>query len=259
MAKLNDLTGKEWVIKTKSWFILRGKTRKNDVINHPAKFPEELAERFIEFFTKKGEVVFDPFMGVASTAVGAESLGRKSYGIEINSDFYEIAQSRMDKENIVLGDSREKRNYKINEVDFILTSPPYWDILKKKRGNSDSQHTQRKNKNLKLYYSDDVNDLGNIEEYEVFLKELQKVFKNCYSILKKNGYMVVVIQNFRNSDGKYVTLAWDLVNKIEKTGFSFEGEQLWCQDDKQLGIWGFPSKFISNVHHHYCLVFRKNA
>lgn len=259
MAKLNDLTGKEWVKGTKSWFILRGKSRKSDVINHPAKFPEELAEKFVEFFTKTGETVFDPFMGVASTAVGAQNLNRNCYGIEINPDFYNVAVERAGENFIKLGDSRAKENYVVKDVDFILTSPPYWDILKKKRGNSDSQHTQRKNKNLKLYYSDNTDDLGNIEDYNLFLEELKKVFDNCHEILKDKGYMVVVIQNFRNSDGKYVTLAWDLVKKIEMCGFSFEGEQIWCQDDKQLGIWGFPSKFISNVHHHYCLVFRKNA
>ena len=101
--------------------------------------------------------------------------------------------------------------------------------------------------------------MGNIDNYDDFLKELKKVFKNCYKILNNKKYMVVVIQNFRNSDGKYMTLAWDLVKEIEKCGFSFEGEQIWCQDDKQLGIWGYPSKFISNIHHHYCLVFRKDA
>ena len=198
-------------------------------------------------------------MGVGSTGVAANLLNRKSVGIEINKDFQKIAVSRIGADSVVLGDSRNLENYKTNTVDFILTSPPYWDILKKKRGNSDSQHTQRQNKNLKLYYSDNENDLGNIEDYDVFLTELQKVFKNCYSILKKQGYMVVIIQNFRNSDGTYVTLAWDLVKKIEGCGFSFEGEQLWCQEDKKLGIWGYPSKFISNIHHHYCLIFRKNA
>lgn len=258
MGKLNDLTGKEWIKNTKSWFILRGKIRKTDVINHPAKFPEELAEKFIEFFTKKGEIVFDPFMGVGSTGVAANSLEREVYGIEINEDFHKVAVDRIGKNNVVLGDSRDEVNYKINLVDFILTSPPYWNILKKKRGNSDSQHAQRESKNLKLYYSDESNDLGNIDDYEVFLDELKKVFVNCYPILRDKGYMVVVIQNFRNSDGTYVTLAWDLVKKIESCGFSFEGEQVWCQDDKKLGIWGYPTKFISNVHHHYCLVFRKS-
>lgn len=110
-----------------------------------------------------------------------------------------------------------------------------------------------------MYYSDNASDLGNINDYNQFLRELKKVFLNCYSSLKNDKYMVVVAQNFRNNDGLYMTFAWDLTRIIEKCGFSFEGEQIWCQDDKKLGIWGYPSKFISNVHHHYCLVFRKNA
>ena len=37
----------------------------------------------------------------------------------------------------------------------------------------------------------------------------------------------------------------------------FKGEKIWCQDNKKLGIWGYPSEFVSNVHHHYCLIFKK--
>ena len=256
VEKLNDLDGKEWVKHTKSWFIQRGKARKGDTINHPAKFPEELATRFIEFFTKENESVFDPFMGVGSTAVAAEALNRGCYGIEISEEFAKVAKERTHSE-IIIGDSRNPQFYLEDNVDFILTSPPYWNILKKKRGNSKSQHSDRADKNLKLYYSDDENDLGNIDDYKEFMIELGKVFLNCYKVLRNNKYMVVVIQNFRNSDGKYIPLAWDLAKVIKKCGFTFEGEQLWCQDDKQLGIWGYPTKFISNVHHHYCLVFRK--
>lgn len=259
IMKLNDLSAKDWVKSTKSWFVLRGKTRDRITIKHPAKFPEELAEKFILFFTKKQEAVFDPFMGVGSAGVAASANDRQCFGIEINQSFCGVANDRMHQCTVKLGDSRDRKNYPKNKVDFILTSPPYWDILRKKRGNSDSQHTQRQSKNLDLYYSDDANDLGNITEYDTFLKELRKVFANCYRVLKDDKYMVVVVQNFRNVDGHYVTFAWDLVKQIEKCGFSFEGEQIWCQDDKQLGIWGYPSKFISNVHHHYCLVFKKNA
>ena len=181
MTKLNDMDGKEWVKNTKSWFILRGKSRGKEVINHPAKFPEELAEKYIEFFTKSGEMVFDPFMGVGSTAVASKKLKRDCYGIEINMDFCTVANQRIKEDKVVLGDSRKFKNFKIDKVDFIITSPPYWDILKKQRGHSDSQHMQRKDKNLKLYYSDDPNDLGNIEDYDCFLRELRKVFKNCLS------------------------------------------------------------------------------
>ena len=151
MVKLNDMDGKEWIKNTKSWFILKGKTREKEVLNHPAKFPEELAEKYIEFFTKIGEIVFDPFMGVGSTAVASQNLKRDYFGIEINDEFYNVTLQRTKEKKIVLGDSRKTKNYKVDKVDFILTSPPYWNILKKKRGNSDSQHTQRSDKNLKLY------------------------------------------------------------------------------------------------------------
>ena len=128
-------------------------------------------------------------MGVGSTAVASKKLKRDCYGIEINEGFCAIANQRIKEEKTVLGDSRKQKNYKIDKVDFIVTSPPYWDILKKKRGNSDSQHKNRKDKNLKLYYSDNPDDLGNIDNYEVFLKELKKVFRKCYSILKSKKYI----------------------------------------------------------------------
>lgn len=268
MVKLNDLDAKTWVKLTKSWFLLSGKTRNKMEVKHPAKYPEELAEKFILFFSKSGDTVFDPFMGVGSTGVAAIRNNRKCIGIEINNEFCNIARKRIENEKslfgemnnsiITEGDSRDKHNYP-KSVDFIITSPPYWDMLKKQRGHSLSQHKIRKEKDLPLYYSDNLLDLGNIEDYDQFMKELSKVFKNCSKILAPNKYMVIVVQNFRNTDGNYITFAWDIAEKVKKYKFSFEGEQIWCQDDKQLGIWGYPSKFITNIHHHYCLVFRKNA
>ena len=44
--------------------------------------------------------------------------------------------------------------------------------------------------------------------------------------------MVVVVQNFRDVKGNYVTFAWDTVKYVEKEGFTFVGEQIWCQDNK---------------------------
>ena len=257
--KLNDLNGKEWVKSTKSWFILDGKTRGKDVIKHPGKFPEELAEKLILFFSKKGDVVLDMFSGTGSTGVACDRTDREYFGIEISDDFNNIARERIHNGVVISGDSRKKETYEsLGEIDFILTSPPYWNMLNKKRGNSKSQHSERKKKGLQLNYTDSENDLGNINDYNRFLEELQKVFTHAYKKLKNKKYMVVVLQNFRDKDRGYTTLAWDIVPYIEKIGFSFEGEQLWLQDNKMLGIWGYPTTFVSNIHHHYCLVFRKN-
>src|SRR2546422_11244846 len=58
--KLNDLTGKEWAQFTRSWFTHNPEPRKNDEILHPAKFPESMIAEFVQFFTKKGDIVLDP-------------------------------------------------------------------------------------------------------------------------------------------------------------------------------------------------------
>lgn len=257
--KLNDLDGKNWLLFTKSWFTVNAKARSKDEIQHPAKYPEELVEEFVQFFTKENETVFDPFLGVGSTIVGAENCNRRGIGIELNEKFFDISKKRIDltKDKIFCGDCRKEiDNIKNDSIDYIITSPPYWNILRKKRGHSDSQHSGRLQKGLDLYYSDDDLDLGNIDDYDIFLDELVKIFKKCIKKLKSKKYMTIVIQNFRNNDGQYMTLAWDLAKKLNKY-IDFVGEKIWIQENKKLGIWGFKSSFVPNIHHHYCLIFRK--
>ena len=74
------------------WGIKRGK--KVDK-NHGAVFPLELAERVIANFSKPGQVVFDPFMGVGTSGVAAKNLGRDFVGIEINSNYFQVSESRI--------------------------------------------------------------------------------------------------------------------------------------------------------------------
>ena len=79
--KLNDLEPKAWLKFQKSWFIHNPPPRRKGVLVHPAKFPETMAQEFIEFFTKKGETVLDPMAGTGSALVAALRAGRNSYGM----------------------------------------------------------------------------------------------------------------------------------------------------------------------------------
>lgn len=268
--KLNDLTGSEWIKFTKSWFILRPHQRADQEYTHPAKFPEELVERYVSFFTKRGQTVFDPFLGIGSTIVASENLWRNGIGIEYSKKYASLAQKRIKKMNpsanhiVLQGNSTnlkqiwgDKKNKLPEKVDFIITSPPYWNMLGESRGNVLSAHKKREQEGLDTTYSNDKSDLGNIKDYKEFLRALRSIFDQCYDILKSGGYMVVVLQNLRTRDGRMCTLAWDIVKELEGK-YHFVGEQLWLQDNKQLGIWGYPSVFVSNIHHHYCLVFYRN-
>ena len=61
-------------------------------IGHPARFPEALVDFFVKAGTNKGDIVLDPFGGSGTTAIVAHKLDRHFKYIEINPDYYDIAQ-----------------------------------------------------------------------------------------------------------------------------------------------------------------------
>lgn len=63
--------------------------------NHPAPYPEELAERLIRMFSFVGDTVLDPFMGTGTSIVAAAKWGRNSIGIEIDPSYFEFAEKRI--------------------------------------------------------------------------------------------------------------------------------------------------------------------
>ena len=65
--------------------------------NHPAPYPIELAEQLIRMFSFVGDTVLDPFLGSGTSCIGAGRWGRNSIGFEIESDYVELAVSRIRK------------------------------------------------------------------------------------------------------------------------------------------------------------------
>ena len=59
--------------------------------SHSAVFPKSLPEWFMKLFTKPGDMVLDPFLGSGTTSIVAGELGRKSIGIEILPEYYELS------------------------------------------------------------------------------------------------------------------------------------------------------------------------
>ena len=93
--RLNNLDGKEWVKATKSWFIVNPRSRSSAQIKHPAKYPEELVVKFLEFFTKEGSWVLDPFAGVGSTGLACKMAGRNFVGIELSQEFVDLGNGAL--------------------------------------------------------------------------------------------------------------------------------------------------------------------
>jgi len=247
--KLNDLTGKEWIKFTKSWFILRPKRRNDGVLLHPAKFPESLVEKYILFFTKKEEKILDPMAGTGTVNYVSEKLGRIGYSIELEKKYFDIGCKRSNQ-YFFLGDCRNLKNFNIPKVDYIITSPPYWDSLKR----NSLRQTKRKEIGLDTEYSSNSKNLENINNYEEFLNELVDFYKNLRNWLKKDKYMTIIINNLYKN-GRLYPLAFDLASKLGEY-YTLKDEQIWCQDDKPLIPLGVNSAYVGNRHHIYCLIFR---
>jgi site-specific DNA-methyltransferase (adenine-specific) len=67
-------------------------------VGHPAPFPVELPQRFVELYTYRGDVVLDPFMGVGTTAVAAVRTGRHYLGYDTDATYVEAARTRVGAE-----------------------------------------------------------------------------------------------------------------------------------------------------------------
>src|SRR2546426_1008490 len=94
--KLNELSGTDWIKFTKSWFVHRPEPRGDQKIRHPASFPESLVREFILFFTKRGQLVIDPFLGTGSTLVASLEADRNAVGFEIVDRYAEISRKRIE-------------------------------------------------------------------------------------------------------------------------------------------------------------------
>jgi DNA modification methylase len=263
--RLNDLSPKEWIKFQKSWFAHNPPPRRKDVLRHPAKFPETLAQEFIEFFTKRGEFVLDPMVGTGSTLIACMRSGRHGIGIELNLAYASIASELVKLERAALGEQAENLQIEVRQadaaqielidlprIDYVITSPPYWDMLHA-RG-AETQRRRRAESELDVTYSENPADLGNIRDYDEFLDRLVFIYAGLRPHLRPSAYLTIIVKNVKKG-GRIYPLAWDLARRLDGI-FTLKDERIWIQDNIPLAPYGMGSAWVSNIHHHYCLQFR---
>jgi DNA modification methylase len=63
--------------------------------NHVCPFPDELVERCLNMCSNEGDIVFDPFVGIGTTAIVAKKMNRKYIGVDINEDYINEAKTKL--------------------------------------------------------------------------------------------------------------------------------------------------------------------
>ena len=270
----NGLTPKEWTQLSKSVWPARevSSAREWYHLEHGATFSVALAERVIKIYTKKGDLVLDPFLGVGTTLVAARNLGRKGIGIELYEKFVKIAKQLLSQQTLALtheqtvvcGDCRDLLKWvEPNSVQLMFTSPPYANFIH--RSIEDRQKTHKnswlvqKNVSVVKPYGEDPRDFGNLP-YEKFLEEIKDLMKKLLMVTKPGGYNVWVVKDHRDPQGgrPIIPVHSDFARIGEEVGFIYHDLIIWDQNEQRsLVLLGYPSVFYVNINHTFLVVLRK--
>lgn len=254
---LNCLTAKEWIKNQLGvWQFNYEKRDVRDKDLHPATFPISMAKRVISLFTHEGELVVDPFNGSGTTLLAAQDLNRNAVGFDINKSYCNLSESRL-KQILLQGkgqqiticeDARNIDEYlDENSIKLSFTSPPYANLLNRKRLNKSRRGDQRKNSQfLKVeQYSQDENDLGTLDR-EAYQKAMTDIYKEILPLTVPGGSAVVNIADMWWEGGR-VPLHITVVKALETAGFVFKNTIIWDRTNivNNIGIFGWPSNYIT--------------
>ena len=263
---LNDLTGKEWLKLTSSFWISEKCSLDKDALKHPAPFLVKDIQKLISLFTKKDMKVLDPFCGSGTTLLAAGLLNRYGIGYDLSYEYKDLALERLKKMNITscvyeVGNNKELiQKLDSNSIDYIVTSPPYFNILKNdsKGLRADKSHKGFRNgarNGVIAYNTDSKHNLENCESYEDFLKSLSVVFAECKRVLKHKKYLSIIISDF-TIDKKEVNVTGNIIAMMIDIGFEFVGNVALIQNNKPLYPFGYPYAYKINHHNQNILNFR---
>lgn len=265
--KLNDLNGSEWVFFLNSVEKTNYSTHGRDGFAHylrkihPSPKPPQLMQKFIDFFTKESQLVLDPFMGVGGTLLACSLSNRKGIGIDLSEkyvDTYKNVCKKLDikEQTSIIGDSFEIESILPDDmvIDFILTDPPYGEMLSKKKTGDQKKKTGVA---VATPFTNEVNDLGNMER-EKFLEGLKTIIEKSVKYLRPRGYVAVFVKDLQPNKKLHNMLHFSVTEKLlEIPDLTFRGYKIWYDTTQKLYPFGYPHAFVSNQFHQFIMIFRK--
>lgn len=255
---INCLTAKEWIkAQLGVWQFNYNSRDIRDKEKHPAVYPLGLSNKVISLFTHEGELVVDPFVGSGTTLVSALELNRNAVGFDINEKYIELCKERLSQTKIIknetsqiaiLDDARNISEYfNDKQISLLVTSPPYSNLLNRKRKNKSRRGKERKNAQYMQIeqYSQNENDLG-ILKIEDFTKEIEKIYRGLLPKLKPKGHSVINVTDIW-WENKRIPIHIYIVSAMQNAGYELRNTIIWDRTNivNGIGIFGWPSNYIT--------------
>ena len=201
----------------------------------------EVVRNLILRYSSESDTLLDPMIGGGTTAIEAKILNRHIICSDVNDKALERTRASLafEVENnswqrVVKCDARNLSDIGDESVDFILTHPPYADIIKYSEGKLN-------------------NDLSNIHDIDRFVDEMEKVARELYRVLRKGKYCAILIGDTRRKK-MYQPIAYKVMDRFIKAGFQLKEDIIKRQFNcKATGFWVKKSKesnFLLIMHEH---------
>jgi hypothetical protein len=206
-------------------------------------------------YTKRGDVVLDPFLGSGTTLIQCKQMGRYGIGIELSKEVADSARVKINSERndynvwseVIDGDSTDSATFdRVREildrhnrrsVQLIIMHPPYHDIIR---------------------FTDNPNDLSNAPTLQAFLQGFGRVVENAHDLLDEGHFLVVVIGD-KYTRGEWIPLGFETMRVVQERGYglksivvkNMEGnrakrnlEKLWRRRALQGGFYIFKHEYV---------------
>jgi tRNA G10 N-methylase Trm11 len=207
----------------------------------------EVVRNLILRYSNENDLLLDPMVGGGTTAIECKLLNRNLITGDINEESLKLTKDVLNFESefnpkieILKIDARNLSFLKNESIDFILTHPPYANIIKYSNGKIPQ-------------------DLSNIKDLNEFCNEIEKIAKEFYRVLKKNKYCAILIGDTRRKK-MYQPLSFMVMQKFLNIGFILKEDIIKHQHNcKATGFWINKSKeynFLLIMHEHI-FVFQK--
>jgi putative RNA methylase len=201
----------------------------------------EVVRNLILRYSSENDTLLDPMIGGGTTAIEAKILNRHIICSDVNDKALERTRASLafEVENnswqrVVKCDARNLSGIGDESVDFVLTHPPYADIIKYSEGKLN-------------------NDLSNIHDIDRFVDEMEKVARELYRVLRRGKYCAILIGDTRRNK-MYQPIAYKVMDRFIKAGFQLKEDIIKRQFNcKATGFWVKKSKesnFLLIMHEH---------
>ena len=243
---LNEMSGDAWLYFTRSLWTTAYPSELGHAARrtHGANKPPRLMARLIEFFTRGGELVLDPFAGVGGTLLGAAICRRprRAIGFELEARwaavYDEVVRTALAERDglgplladlgnadpggprtfdpsgcrLLVGDAVALfPDVADGSIDFVATDPPYNPQLPMTMAGGPLALVHANRRTDYAMVSDDPADLANSARYPAYLERMGAIFSEIRRVLRPGRYATVIVRD-AYQDGRYRFTASDLAS-----------------------------------------------